>query len=294
MRALLTVLAILSLQGCALAGLREDLKDFYTAPARTLAQLIAADAPMQISPLDAPGFGEDYGRQGMWQPMRFLREVGGGLYLLEPYDAARVPVLFIHGAGGTPQHWRYFIDQLDREKYQAWVYYYPSGLPIDANARRLDKLVGDLHERFAFRQLIVTGHSMGGLVARRFLALNEGEYQTLLVTLATPWGGVPAAELGARLIDYPVPSWADLSPGSEFLHQLHAERLPGRVKHHLFFGYRADGDPFDSDGLITVASQLEGYREAGAELHGFKTDHSTILDDAAVFKRFAAVLAGFE
>jgi hypothetical protein len=138
---------------------------------------------------------------------------------------------------------------------------------------------------------------MGGLVARRFIAMNAhgagGDYQTLLVTLATPWGGVPFAKLGVRLVSYSIPRWRDLSPDSVSLRRLQAEPLPAGVKHHLFFGYRADGDQWDSDGVITVGSQLAGSEEAHSQLHGFKTDHSAILEDAAVFGRFAGILGGF-
>jgi hypothetical protein len=63
----------------------------------------------------------------------------------------------------------------------------------------------------------------------------------------------------------------------------------------VFFGYREDGADFDSDGVISVASQREQHIAAGAaRVHGFRTDHSDILDSANVFKSFAAALAGFD
>jgi pimeloyl-ACP methyl ester carboxylesterase len=293
MRAILLA-AVLLLQGCAFTQLREDLSEFYSNPAILTADAVA-EMSAQVTRLDAPGFTESYGRKGLWQPLSFVREKRAGVFLLEPYDAAKVPVLFIHGAGGTPQDWRYFIGKLDRTKYQPWVYYYPTGLPIELSAFWLNNFVTALHAQYGFRQLIVTGHSMGGLVARRFIALNANaagqDYVKLLVTLATPWGGVPFAALGAALGRYAVPSWKDLAPDSVFLRSLHAEALPPAVKHHVFFGYRERGDASDSDGVITVASQLDGHAEGrAARIHGFKTDHSGILDDASVFRRYASVL----
>ena len=288
MRALL-VAALLALQGCAFTQLREDLEEFYAHPAM-LSRHFAEVNEAQVSRLDAPGFVEATGRKGLWQPLSFVKEKRAGVYLLEPYDASRVPVLFIHGAGGTPQDWRYFIERLDRTKFQAWVYHYPTGVPIDASARWLRSFVGSLHARYGFQHLVVAGHSMGGLVARRFVALNAAgqDYVKLLVTFATPWGGVPLAKLGTSLGVYAIPSWRDLVPDSVFLRSLHAETMPAGVEHHLFFGYRESGDAWDSDGVITVASQLEG---GAARVHGFRTDHSGILSEAAVFTRFAAILA---
>ena len=291
MRAIL-IAVVLLLQGCAFSQLREDLDEFYTNPAVLARRAVVVDDPV-VTRLDAPGFMGSFGRMGLWQPLSFVKERRGGVYLLGPYDPAKVPVLFIHGAGGTPQDWRYFIEHLDRTKYQPWVYYYPTGLPIDISAAWLNDFVEALHARYGFSRLIVTGHSMGGLVAHRFIALNSRDYVKALVTFATPWGGVPIARLGTSLGPYAIPSWRDLVPDSTFLRTVQAGSLPPAVKHHLFFGYRERGDSFDSDGVISVASQLEARIEAGAQVHGFKTDHSGILDDAAVFSRFAGVLAGF-
>jgi pimeloyl-ACP methyl ester carboxylesterase len=288
------IVVILLLQGCgAFSQLREDMSEFYADPAALAGELFAKGTA-QIAALDAPGFTMDYGRMGLWQPVSFVKEKRGGVYFLEPYDPGKIPVLFVHGAGGTPLDWRYFIDRLDRTRYQAWAYYYPTGLPIDVSATWLNNIVTSLHARYGFQQLFVAGHSMGGLVARRFIALNAREYVKLLVTFATPWDGVPFARLGASLGVYAIPSWRDLVPGSVFLRTVQAEALPSSVKHHIFFGYREDGDPFDSDGVITVSSQREPRIEAAAaQVHGFKTDHSGILDDAKVFSRFNGVLAGF-
>jgi pimeloyl-ACP methyl ester carboxylesterase len=293
MRAVATALLLLLLQACAFTQLREDLSEFYANPEGVAAQVVV-DGPLQVSGLDAPAFMESNGRKGLWQPLSFVKEKRGGVYLLEAYDQDKIPVLFVHGAGGTPQDWRYFISRLDRSRYQVWVYYYPTGLPIDLSAGWLDNFVTQLHRQYGFSQLAIAAHSMGGLVARRFVALNaEGTgraYRTLLATFSTPFGGVPAARLAATLGAYAVPSWLDLTPDSVFLRALQAQPLPGSVRHHVFFAYREDGADYDSDGVISVASQLAAQ---ASRTHGFLTDHSDILDSAPVFRSFAEVLAGF-
>jgi pimeloyl-ACP methyl ester carboxylesterase len=291
MRAAVIVAVVVLLQGCALAQLREDLSEFYANPEAVASRVVAE---MRRGDLDSPSFMESNGRRGLWQPLSFVREKRGGVYLLEGYDAKRIPVLFIHGAGGTPQDWRYFIGQLDRTRYQAWVYYYPTGLPIEMSASWLNNFVTELHRQYSFQQLVIAAHSMGGLVARRFVAMNADgagrEYETMLVTFSTPFGGVPLARLGLRLGTYAVPSWRDLAPESALLRKLQAQPLPASVRHHLFFAYREDGGEFDSDGVISVASQLAA---KAARSHGFRTEHADILDDAAVFQRFAGLLARF-
>jgi len=62
------------------------------------------------------------------------------------------------------------------------------------------------------------------------------------------------------------------------------------VHHFVFYGYRDDGGSFDSDGVITVASQLAAKPERA---YGFQTDHSDIIESAPVFDAFASVLARF-
>src|SRR5262245_38386871 len=110
MRAFL-IAAVLALQGCALAQLREDLSEFYADPDRLAGQVIAEGA-VQVRTLDQ--LAEAHGRKGLWRPISFVKERRGGVYMLEPYDPAKIPVLFVHGAGGSPQDWRYFIERLDR------------------------------------------------------------------------------------------------------------------------------------------------------------------------------------
>ena len=293
MRTIATALILLLVQGCAFKQLREDLSDFYADP-ESVASRVVVDGPLQVSTLDAPAFTESVGRKGLWQPVSFIKEKRGGVYLLEAYDPAKIPVLFIHGAGGTPQDWRYFISQLDRSKYQVWVYTYPTGLPIDLSAGWLRSFVTELHRQYGFQRLAIAAHSMGGLVARRFIALDAGDagraYRTLLATFSTPFGGVPAARLGLALGPYAVPAWRDLQPDSGFLRSLLTAALPASVHHHVFYGYREDGSSFDSDGVISVASQLAAKAEGA---HGFLTDHSDIIESAPVFKAFASVLAAF-
>ena len=294
MRAVSIALLLLLVQGCAFQQLREDLSEFYANPEGVAAQVVVEE-PLQVTNLDFPAFTESNGRKGLWKPLSFVKEKRGGVYLLEPYDAQKIPVLFIHGAGGTPQDFRYFISHLDRSKYQVWVYYYPTGLPIELSAHWLNNFVTELQQRYGFSHLAIAAHSMGGLVARRFIALNAKgagqHYRTLLATFSTPFGGVPAARLGLSLGVYAVPSWRDLQPESAFLRKLHAQPLPAGVHHHIFYAYRDEGGDFDSDGVISVGSQLAIQAE---QAHGFRTDHSEILDNAPVFKSFASVLAGFD
>jgi pimeloyl-ACP methyl ester carboxylesterase len=246
--------------------------------------------------LEDPTFGEEFGRKGLWQPLTFMRAVRGGVFALERYDPAKIPVLFIHGSGRSARDWRYFIEHLDRTRYQPWVYCYPSGLPLEASAAWLSTVIERLHDEYGFDRLYVTAHSMGGLVARRFISLNVAagnDYIELFVSLATPWGGVPSARLGVDLMPVPIPSWADLVPGGRFIRSLHEDPFPHTFRHYLFFAYK-DGPGFhveNSDGVVALESQLDPWAQgAAAGVMGFNEDHTSILTSAAVLRAYAGLL----
>ncbi len=93
-------------------------------------------------------------------------EVGPGLFLLEPYDPNKIPVLFVHGINGTPLDWRTIIESLDRRRFQPWILAYASGLPLEANAKYMIEAVTQLRFKYGFESLFLVAHSMGGLVSQ--------------------------------------------------------------------------------------------------------------------------------
>ena len=58
-----------------------------------------------------------------------------GIYMLEPYDPKKIPVMCVHGLWSNPLTWSEFTNEFYgepwiRNNYQLWVYLYPTGLPI--------------------------------------------------------------------------------------------------------------------------------------------------------------------
>ena len=123
---------------------------------------------------------------------------------------------------------------------------------------------------------------------------HGNDYIDLFVTLATLWDGVASARLGAAFAPCAIPSWIDIAPGSPFLRSLHAASLPSSVRHHLFFSYRngRTSVDMDTDGVVTVASQLEQDAHVqAARVYGFSASHTGILTSPLVFVRYSGVLA---
>ena len=105
-----------------------------------------------------------------------------GLYLVEPYQPGKIPVVFIHGLMSSPNTWVQMINSLKndpmiRKRYQFWFYSYSSGVPVLASAGNLRKALLAAREELAttpetraiFDRMVLVGHSMGGLVTRTLL-----------------------------------------------------------------------------------------------------------------------------
>jgi pimeloyl-ACP methyl ester carboxylesterase len=109
-----------------------------------------------------------------------------GIHTLEPYQPGKIPVVLIHGLLGSPLTWApvyndLLADPVLRKRYQFWVYFYATGTPYLLTAahlrQELDKLRNDLDPRkedAALDEMVVVGHSMGGLVSR-LLTVDGGD-----------------------------------------------------------------------------------------------------------------------
>lgn len=95
-----------------------------------------------------------------------------GLYMLEPYDPDRIPLVFVHGLISTPRMWRNVINELEtdpvlRDRYQCLVFAYPTGNPPLYSALRLREELAKFHHQYPnARDCVLVGHSMGGILSR--------------------------------------------------------------------------------------------------------------------------------
>jgi len=95
-----------------------------------------------------------------------------GLYMLQPYDPDRIPLIFVHGLISTPRMWRNVINEIEtdpdlRRRYQCWVFAYPTGNPPLYSALRLREELTKVQQRYpASKDMVLVGHSMGGILSR--------------------------------------------------------------------------------------------------------------------------------
>jgi len=127
--------------------------------------------------LDSPEFKEkDLSTWGLLNPDT-LQGIKG-LYMLEPYDPRRIPVVMVHGLWSSPLTWMEMFNDLRafpeiRDRYQFWFYLYPTGQPFWESAAQMRETLADVQRTLdpqdqnpALDQMVLVGHSMGGLVSR--------------------------------------------------------------------------------------------------------------------------------
>jgi pimeloyl-ACP methyl ester carboxylesterase len=245
----------------------------------------------EVTSMNDPRFSAESARRGLWQPAVFLRGVGAGVYFLEPYDPRKVPVLSVHGALGHPRNFATLISRLDRNRFQPWLAYYPTAVPLKATATFLDRWMQYLYARHQYPRLAVVAHSMGGLVARAFvnrvIAADDGrtDGMRLFLTISTPWEGLAAAQRGVDRAPVVAPSWYDMATGSPFQRSLLDTALPPTLGHDLLFSFAGGSRRMAeaNDGVVTVASQLESRVQSHARtVRGFNETHTSILESVEV------------
>ena len=253
-------------------------------------------SPGVIANLGDPLFSDEYARKGYWSALEFFKKVGGNIYFLEGYDPNKTPVLFVHGACGSPRGWKFCFANIDRDKFQPWFFYYPSGAPIEAMSYLLFWKIYNLQAEYQFNRLCVVAHSMGGLVTRAFFAKFAASLPLdyTFISISTPWGGDKLADMGVKYSPGVIPVWKDIQAGGPFIKSLYRKKLPATVEHYLFFSYRGNHTPLrpNNDEVVTLASQLDLRAQAEAErVYGFDEDHGSILSSEPAIAQINAILA---
>lgn len=116
-----------------------------------------------------------------------------GIRRMEPYSPGQIPVVFVHGTASSPVWWAEMWNTLNadpvlRKHYQFWMFNYASGKPITMSAGILrDDLMEQVKtldpegQDAALRQMVVIGHSQGGLLAK-LTATDTGDKLWKLVS----------------------------------------------------------------------------------------------------------------
>ena len=249
----------------------------------------------KVVSLTDPIFSDEASSMGLWQPVKYIKTYGSGLFFLQPYSENRIPVVFVHGIGGSATTFIPAIETLDKTRFQPWVLQYASGLRLDILSSFMDESLNELYERYHFKEIIVVAHSMGGLVARSYVMKHQNNNRAyrlrLVVTIDSPLYGMISASSGVHYSPIVVPAWRDVASDSQFIAKLHEWTWPNSVPYFLIFSY-LPGE--DGDGVVPMESQLSpALQEEAVGMFGFKDEHTAILRNDLFIKKINEVLENY-
>lgn len=115
-----------------------------------------------------------------------------GVYMVEPYDPKRIPVVMVHGLWSSPTTWMEMFNDLRsfpeiRSRYQFWFYQYPTGKPFLDSAAEMREALAEVRSTLDpyrqnpnLEQMVLVGHSMGGLVSRLQTLESQNDFWQIL------------------------------------------------------------------------------------------------------------------
>jgi triacylglycerol esterase/lipase EstA (alpha/beta hydrolase family) len=159
---------------------------------------------MLMTKVQAP----DLGFAAMKRSDIYLKQTG--ISMLEPYRHNKIPVVMVHGLMSTPETWVHMFNDLRgdpeiRDKYQFWIFLYPTGLPIIYSASLLRNDLMNIQQQYDpdhtnpnFNQMVLVAHSLGGVLSHMINQNSSDTYWNELFTL--PFDQVPLSETNKDFI----------------------------------------------------------------------------------------------
>src|SRR5262249_43472516 len=119
-------------------------------------------------------------------------------HFLQPCDPDRIPVVLVHGLLATPQMWVNPVNDLEmdpmlQERYQYWVFRYPTGNPIAYSSLKLREALANVNKLYPnHKGYVIICHSLGGVVSQmQVVSLRPENWERVV--------GEPAREIFRKL-----------------------------------------------------------------------------------------------
>jgi pimeloyl-ACP methyl ester carboxylesterase len=169
------------LEGVATGHVRGRI-ELYPADQATTVTVASQIVPLELEPSAALAYVLEGAPVWDTELSGFLsiykRNFPEGLGMLNPYQRGRVPVVLIHGTASSPARWADMVNELQndpvlRGRIQLWFFTYNTSQPILLSASELREVLRSTITAVdpdgqdpALRNIVLIGHSQGGLLTR--------------------------------------------------------------------------------------------------------------------------------
>jgi hypothetical protein len=172
------------LEGIAARRLQGRL-ELYPADEATTVDIEGRRVPLELEFTSTLAYGLEGAPVWDTEYGSFLRpEARTRLVALHPYRPGRIPVVFIHGTASSPARWGEMLNELYndpplRNRLQFLFFQYSTSNPILSSAADLRRSLQDIVKEVdpegrdpALRQMVLIGHSQGGLLAKLMISTS--------------------------------------------------------------------------------------------------------------------------
>mgnify|MGYP000338949026 CR=1 FL=1 len=210
----------------------------------------------------AGGIIRDYG----YVARRRWRSIRMGMRPPEPSTADRAPVLLIPGVFET---WHYLEPVGERLAAEGHPVHYVEHLGFNRHPIGVTAALVQRHlDEFDLRDVVIVGHSKGGLVGKHMMTVDdEHERIARLIAVNTPFPGTPFAR-------YAVSAWREFAPDRPVIRTLDAATGVNARIVSIFSRF---------DQYIPASSRLEGATNIELPLVG----HFRVLEDPLLLAEVA-------
>ncbi|MBN2718531.1 MAG: hypothetical protein JXX14_21990 [Deltaproteobacteria bacterium] len=248
---------------------------------------------------------------GVLTPQKFVKEIGIWVFLLEPHDPGKTPILFLHGHWTGPPVFREMLESIDTDKYEPWLVFYPSGLDIRETTRFLQLNLARLSKYYNQDEIYIIAYSMGGVLARETIVSMKPAFEMpripLFIGIANPWGGSIPTTAGANVaitanpdsnFSYGAEAWKQVHNTAPFVKHMFDRKMPKETEFHMIYSVGGEDPdlPGRDDGMLHEGSlgRPEALAEAKSVTIFEKPTHASIISHYLAIQRTLEILADFE
>lgn len=207
-----------------------------------------------------------------------LRLAADGLSPYNPADAIRVGDIM---RDGTTDAYSGLVNSLQKQGYESGkdlrLFAYDWRADLSATADRLSGVVDQTLRETGARQVVLIGHSQGGIIARDYVVHGGAAKVKANIAIGTPWAGAPLAykalehgwDFGLQL---PGTRWAALAPHDVKILVQNFPAVYGLVPSRRYFD-------FYPEGYLTRNGQALGYGDSQAK--GIRSHNGALADREA-------------